>query len=365
VDGPYFPYNFSILAFRAWLGGKHFAKGGGCQNRHDIPYLKPTKETLMPKKHYLTIAAAAMLGLSSLSTAFAGTETTDTSKDGKTVTPPCPVSYITGDFGVTFTSEYISRGIVEADQTKGVIGQPYLDLYFKLYSGDANSWFINSVSAQLSFWADIGSNHSTASAGSTVPDWYEFDWMPGISIGFAQKFTLTVQYFEFDSPAGTFNTARSINANLTYDDSSLLGAFSLHPHFTVLYELGAPGSAGLGPKGWYYELGVAPSYTFLKSSKYPITLAVPFTLGLGDNGGFYSFIDGAGKVHNNSFGYFSTGPSVSVPLAFIPSGFGSWTLTAAYTYYYEGTTVRAADAPPLGSGANSRNVFSGAIGCTF
>jgi hypothetical protein len=313
----------------------------------------------MPKKHYLTIAAAAMLGLSTLSTAFAGTETAAPGKETKQVTPPCPVTYITGDFGVTFTSEYISRGIVEADQTKGVIAQPYLDIYIKLYSGDANSWFINSVSAQLSFWSDIGSNHSTSPPGSTTPDWYEFDWDPGVSVTFAQKFTLLVQYFEFDSPADTFNTARSIDANLTFDDSSLLGAFSMHPHATVLWELGAPGAAGLSPKGWYYEFGVAPSYTFLPKSNYPITLAAPFTIGLGDSR-FYEF---AG--HDNNFGYFCVGPSVSVPLAFIPSGFGSWTLTAAYTYYYEGTTVREADAPPLGSGANSRNVFSGAIGCTF
>ena len=306
----------------------------------------------MPK-HYLTIAAAAMLGLSSLSTALAGTETAAPGKETKQVTPPCPVSYITGDFGVTFTSEYISRGIVQADQTKGVIAQPYLDLYIKLYSGDG---FINSVSGQLSFWSDIGSNHSTSPVGSTTPDWYEFDWDPGISVVFAKSFTLTVQYFEFDSPADVFATARSINANIAYDDSGLLGAFALHPHFTVLWELGAPGFAGLKAHGWYYEIGVAPGYTFLKSSKYPITITTPFTLGLGDQSGFYN---------SNTFGYFSVGPNISVPLAFIPSGFGSWTLSAAYTYYYEGTTVRAADAPPLGSGANSRNVFSGAIGCTF
>jgi hypothetical protein len=307
----------------------------------------------MPKKHYLTIAAAAVLGVSSLSSALAGTETAAPGKDVKAVTPPCPVTYITGDFGVTFTTEYISRGIVEADQTKGVIAQPYLDLYFKLYTGTG---FIDAVSAQLSFWADVGSNHSTAHPDATVPDWYEFDWDPGISVTFLDKFTLLTQYFEFDSPSGAFGTARSIDALLTYDDSSLLGPFSLHPHFTVLYELGAPGPAGINPHGWYYELGIAPNYTFMPKSTYPITVAVPFTVGLGDSGGFYG---------NNNFGYFSVGPSVSVPLAFIPSGFGSWTLTAAYTYYYEGTNVREADAPPLGSGANSRNVFSGALGCTF
>jgi hypothetical protein len=316
----------------------------------------------MPKKHYLTIAAAAMLGLSGLSTALAGTETTGT--DSKTVAPPCPVTYITGDFGVTFTSEYISRGIVEADQTKGVIGQPYLDLYFQLYKGDPSSWGINGVSAQLSFWADIGSNHTTASPGSTVRDWYEFDWDPGISVSFAQNFKLLVQYYEFDSPSGAFSTARSINATLSYSDASfwanmpILGAgnFAINPHATVLWELGAPGFAGLQGKGWYYELGIAPSYTFLPKATYPITLSTPVLVGLGDSGGFYG---------NNNFGYFSAGPMISVPLAFIPSGFGSWTVSAAYTYYYEGTTVRAADAPPLGSGANSRNVFSGAIGCTF
>jgi len=309
----------------------------------------------MPKKHYLTIAAAAMLGLSSISTALAGTETAAPGKESKPVATPCPVTYITGDFGVTFTSEYISRGIVEEKQTEGVIAQPYLDLYFKLYSGNG---FINAVSAQLSFWSDIGENHKTAGTGTTLPDWYEFDWDPGISVTFAQKFTLLVQYFEFDSPSGAFNTARSIDANLTFDDSSYLGAFSLHPHATVLWELGSSpgGYAGLKGHGWYYELGIAPSYTFLPKSTYPITVALPVTLGLGDQSGFY---------YSNTFGYLSAGPSVSVPLAFIPSGYGSWTLTAAYTYYYEGNTVRAANAPPVGNGDDSRHVFSGAIGCTF
>jgi hypothetical protein len=336
----------------------------------------------MPKKHYLTIAAAAMLGLSGFSTAFAGTETATT--EGKATTPPAPAvtpgSYITGDFGVTFVSEYDSRGIPQPDQWKGVIAQPYLDLYIKLYSGDANSMFINSVSAQLSFWSDVGSNTDTAAA-NTIPaylkaagvsktvvkplhnalqgsarDWEEFDWDPGVSVTFAQKFTLLAQYFEFDSPAGAFPTTRSIDANLTYDDSWLLGAFSLHPHATVLYELGAPGYAGLQPKGWYYEFGIAPSYTLLPKSNYPITIAIPNTLGLGDDHGFYG---------NNTFGYYSVGPSISVPLAFIPAGFGSWTVTAAYTYYYLGTTIREANFAAGGSGANSRNVFSGALGCTF
>jgi hypothetical protein len=311
----------------------------------------------MPKKHYLTLAAAAMLGLSSLSTALAGTEMAAPGKDTKTVTPPCPVTYITGDFGVTFVSEYLSRGIVQGvDADKGVIAEPYLDLYIKLYSGDANSMGINSVSAQLSFWSNIQSEYKhDHNPGNTTPAWEEFDWDPGLSMVFAQKFTLTVQYFEFDSPAGAFNTARSIDANLVYDDSGFMGPFALHPHVTVLYELGGShgGAAGLKGHGWYEEIGVAPSYTFLPKSTYPITAALPLTVGLSGQSGFY---------FHDFFGYFSGGPSLSVPLAFIPSGFGSWTLTAAYTYYRLGNDVRLASSPGLKS---NRNVWSGAIGCTF
>jgi len=336
----------------------------------------------MPKKHYLTIAAAAFVGLSGLSTAFAGVETSGT--ESKAVVAPTPAaanSYITGDFGVTFTSEYLSRGIVQEKQTEGVIAQPYLDIYIKLWSGTG---FINSVSAQLSFWSDIGSNVATANTAigfptgyvgkhktfpgtntrtDAAPNWEEFDWDPGISVTFAQNFTLLLQYFEFDSPAGAFNTASSLDANLTYNDAGWwtnptlsAASFSIHPHATVLYELGAPGFAGLQPGGWYYELGIAPSWTFLPKATYPITLSLPVTLGLGDDHGFYA---------GNTYGYLAVGPSISVPLAFIPAGFGSWTLTAAYTYYDEGTTVRAANAFPAGNGSESRHVFSGAIGVTF
>jgi hypothetical protein len=309
----------------------------------------------MPKKHYLTIATAAMLGLSGLSTAFAGTEMAAPGKESKAVTPPCPVTYITGDFGVTFVSEYLSRGIVQGpDGDKGVIAEPYLDLYFKLYSGDPNSWGINSVSAQLSFWSNIQSEYRHDHLpGVSTPAWEEFDWDPGASVTFAQKFTLLVQYFEFDSPASAFKTARSIDANLTYDDSAFMGPFSLHPHFTELYELGAPGFAGLKAKGWYSELGIAPSYTFLPKSTYPITVALPVTWGFSGQSGFYG---------SDWFGYLAVGPTVSVPLAFIPSGFGSWTVTAGYTYYRLGNSNRLLSSPGLDS---NRNVWSGALGCTF
>ena len=78
---------------------------------------------------------------------------------------------------------------------------------------------------------------------------------------FAKNFTFTASYFEFDSPASFFDTARSLNFNLAYDDTDLLGKFALHPHFTYLRELMAPGSAGLQKNGNYYEVGLAPGFS--------------------------------------------------------------------------------------------------------
>ena len=152
---------------------------------------------------------------------------------------------------------------------------------------------------------------------------------------FAQKFTLLVQYFEFDSPAGAFSTARSINANLTYDDSSLLGAFALHPHFTVLYELGAPGFAGLTRTAGTTSSASLPA---IPSCRRPPTRSpLPFRLRL-------AWVIPADSTATITSVISPLGRAFSVPLAFIPSGFGSWTATRCLYLYYDGTTVREANA---------------------
>jgi len=295
-----------------------------------------------------SIAAVCALALGSFgfaSTSLAGTE--DSSKDGKEtkqLKEAVKESCITGDLGVTMPTEYISRGLVLENQ--GVIAQPYLDLYFKLYEGTG---FINKVTFNLGLWSSINSH--VQNPYSSTRNWYEFDYTAGFSVTMAKNFTATLSYFEFDSPSDNFDTARSMNLNLAYDDSDLLGAFALHPHFTVLAELNAPGFAGLNGHGWYFEIGVAPSYTFAKGSAYPVTFSVPLTVGLGDDR-FYN---------GDTFGYFSAGAQISVPLAFIPSCYGSWTFSGGYTYYQLGDQVAEATA----TDHKSQHVFQGAIGLTF
>ena len=289
--------------------------------------------------------AVTAAGLMATTVSYAGTEVA-ASKDVKNVVEETKKSFITGDLGVSMVSEYISRGLVLENQ--GAIAQPYLDLYFKLYEGTG---FINSVTAQLGFWSSIHSHVQPDNSTSSTRNWYEFDWTPTIAVTFAKNFTLSLAYFEFDSPADSFNTARSINASLAYNDTDLLGAFALHPHVTVLHELSAPGYAGLGADGMYYEVGIAPGYTFSPKSSYPLTLTVPVTAGFGSNN-FYA---------GDSFGFVSGGLTASVPLAFIPAGYGTWTATAGATYYHLGGNVANATA----SGHEDQYVFSGTVGLAF
>lgn len=303
--------------------------------------------TLSNIKKFGAVAVTAA-GLLATSISYAGTEVAAS----KNVVEETKKSFITGDLGVTVVSEYISRGLVLENQ--GAIAQPYLDIYFKMYEGTG---FINSVTAQLGFWSSIHSHVQPQGSTDTTRNWYEFDWTPTISVAFAKNFTFSLAYLEFDSPASAFDTARSINGTLSYNDSDLLGAFALHPHVSVLRELAAPGFAGLSGQGWYYEVGVAPSYTVASKSTYPVTFTVPVTAGFGSHH-FYA---------GNGFGYVSTGLNASVPLAFIPSGYGTWTATAGYTYYYLGTNAsNITDAEGRNAiSSRDQHVFSGAIGMTF
>jgi len=300
-------------------------------------------------------------------TAMAGTEVAS-GKESKAVVEEAKKSYITGDLGFTVTTDYYSRGILQTPSA-GAKFQPYLDLYFALYSDDKG--FINNVTFNLGFWANIESVDKyytgkfvpgpigSLSSGNRTAAWEEFDWMPGIAVTFAKNFTLTTTYLEFDSPNQYFSAARSINFNLAYNDSDILGMWALHPHITFLQEL--DGHAGLakaspGSLGQYYEVGIAPAFTFMKDSKYAPTLTLPVTAGFGSNG-FYG----------TGFGYFSAGGTISVPLAFIPSGFGAWTASVGGTYYYLGPqTADVAGAFTWSNGdRNNAGVAFATLGLTF
>jgi len=334
-------------------------------------------------------ASLALCGFAAVPmTAQAGTDETASGKESKAVVEEAKKSYISGDLGVQFVTSYYSRGILQGPQGQaGFDAQPYLDLYFQLYAGTG---FVDKVTLNLGLWSNIASDPSPGvndpfRGGNGVEgrngrlrnvrigpvtaglaSWTEFDWMPGVSFVFAKNFTLTTSYFEFDYPSQGASPQRSLNVSLAYDDTDLLGMWALHPHFTFLQELTGNangGHVGLGladtatssSLGQYYEVGIAPAFTFMKDSKYAPTLTIPVTAGFGSSG-FYG----------TGFGYASAGLTVSVPLAFIPSGFGSWTANFGGTYYYLGkNTARANAQYSNGFADHDAGVGFAGIGLTF
>ena len=297
-----------------------------------------------------SLAAACTLTLASLalaSTSLAGTAAP--AKETKVIKETIKESCITGDIGLAVVSNYVSRGVVNENQ--GFIAQPYLDLYFKLYEGDG---FVNKVSLNGGLWSSLHSNKTFASPGTSLGAWYEFDWTVGLAVTFAKNFTLTTSWFDFDF-VSSGGRAGSLNMNLAYDDTDLLGAWALHPHVAVLKNMignavGVPG----GELGWYYEVGIAPSYTFDKSGTCPVTVTLPLNVGLGSE-----------TYNGDDYGYFSAGINASVPLAFVPECYGSWTLSSGVTYYNLGDNAAAASAPAITNGDNDQFVFSGSIGLAF
>lgn len=298
-------------------------------------------------KHSIAASCAlalAAFGFSSTASAGTGKEV----KEMKDVKEVVKESCITGDIGVQIVSQYVSRGAVLENQ--GFIAQPYLDLYFKLYSGDG---FINNVSLALGLWSSLHSENTqqgaaTGTGESTTPCWYEFDYTVGLSVTFAKNFTLSGTYLEYNYPNDNFTTQRGLQFKLAYNDADLLGKFALNPYFKYEIWLENPDAAS------YFEVGITPGF-----DAGPVRVNFPFVAGFGA-GNFYG---------DGGFAYASGGVVLSYGLAFIPECYGKWSINAGYTLYYldAGNSLDDFNTGPGGVRDQSEweSVFSGGIGLVF
>ncbi|MFQ5658275.1 MAG: hypothetical protein ACE5G5_12095 [Candidatus Methylomirabilales bacterium] len=230
--------------------------------------------------------------------------------------------------GVDFPTAYYFRGILQ--EKNGFFAQPYGDVTINLYEAEKG---LNSVDATVGVW----NSFQTKSPG--VPDdptgWYEVDLYGGVTVGFLDNWEVGGIYTAYISPNDSFETTQEIAFSLAYDDSDLLGTFSLSPHFLVAVEF--QGGGATGPDlGTYIELGVEPGLTLIESEEYPVSLSIPLTLGL-SAGNYYQ--DPTGR--DSTFGYFDGGLIFSVPLAFIPVDYGSWDFSAGVHLLALGDSTKA------------------------
>lgn len=157
-------------------------------------------------------------------------------------------------------------------------------------------------------WAALGSEPYAGSGGNRFT---EFDYGPGFVVGFADRWTLVGYYNCWTSPAGVYGDGHWLSATLEFDDHGLLpGGFSLEPFLQVAHEFDNKDAPGLS-----FEPGIRPNLTFFEDRAHPVNAGLLVTAGLGS--GYYG----------GDYGYFATGPQVSVDLS------NGWKLSAECLYY--------------------------------
>jgi hypothetical protein len=234
--------------------------------------------------------------------------------------------------GVDWTSAYFFRGIKQ--ETEDLILQPYGEITFKLVE---NAGALTSLSLTAGMWNSLHTG-PTGSDSLTATDpkvWYELDGYGKLSAVLFEDLTASAIYTAYLSPNNVFNSVQEVAFGVSYNDAKLLGPFALNPSVLVAFEFDGQADAG-ADEGIYAQIGIAPGYTFLSDSKYPLSLSIPLAVGLSLSD-YYEF----GIGSDDTFGYFSAGATLSVPLAFIPAEFGKWVIKGGVQVLVLGDNLKA------------------------
>ena len=228
-------------------------------------------------------------------------------------------------FNLEFSDKYLTpRGMIVQD--KGLTIQPLFLAFVNVYNGAPES-FINSVTFVPGFWNDFATSPIPAhlTAGSKKTSWVEYDPILGVSIGFAKNFKLDVTYTEFAMQILDIGTSQHLETKLSYDDSSAMGAFAMHPYVSYWKELNgkATAAANFGvPESYYFEVGIAPSMTFGKTKvEMPIRVLLP-------DKNFY----GQTFAPSSTVGLWEIGLKATMPMTFMPAGYGHWNFHVGARY---------------------------------
>ena len=252
---------------------------------------------------------------------------------------------------MTLRSAYVTpRGLV-VNQDRGLVTQAIGAMVLPLYSGHG----ILDVAVIIGAWSSVHTDQGDAKVGP----WNEFDFFANLKLTFLKKLDVGAAYVVFVSPPGNFQSEHNLEFTLSFDDSSYLHGFGLHPYAKFFWAVAGDSTVVLGQKGGTMdvELGLGPSYTVKlgKSPRYPLALSAPIWLTVGPE----SFW---GTTQN--LGVFVAGLNFSLGLGFIPRRFGSWHLVGGIQDYYLINDNLVAAATALGN-SDSRNRVMGYGGFGF
>lgn len=242
---------------------------------------------------------------------------------------------------VEFADKYVTpRGQIVRD--KGLTIQPLLLAFLTLHEGEG---YISHFKFIGGVWADYGTSGVSEHppyGSSPKTNYTEIDPIFGVSIGLAKAATLDVTYTAFVEQILDIETSHHLEVKLSIDDTPWLKAFALHPYVSFWRELDGKSTAaqvpyavfGVSPntgnatppdEGYYFEVGVNPGFTIKAAGdlkfEFPCRVLLP-------SDDFYGeFYDDASTV-----GLYEVGVKTSIPLKFMPKGYGFWSIHAGYKY---------------------------------
>ena len=233
--------------------------------------------------------------------------------------------------GIGWASAYYFRGIA-TDQNGGNNVQPYAEIGFRFLE---NMGPLTSLTVSPGIWTNLHTGGGLVVPPSDPKGWTETDFYFKVSAVWWEVLTTSATFTYYSSPNNTFTTYSDIGLGFSLNDSKWLGAFALNPSVLFAFETTGEALVADGKKGIYVQIGLAPGYTFFAESSYPLTVSLPMTLGLSAKD--YYTVNG----QNQTVGYFSWGPLITMPLKFIPANFGSWSAKAGVQFLVLNTNLKA------------------------
>lgn len=211
------------------------------------------------------------------------------------------------------------------DEFRRVILQPYLEMDVTLHEGEEGEP-IDRIDLVLWTWSSV---HSRRTFATHAPEaWYEADVYAGLRFSVLQMLELWGGWVAYSSPNGAFPTLQRLVFEAYLDDEAWLGPWALNPSVELDVELVGQDDSG-EQRGVYFQIGIAPEVTIERIQDFdlgvwPVTISFPLVAGFS----LYQYYEDA-SGDDDHFGFVQATIQVSVPLPFVPSDYGSWSVRAA------------------------------------
>jgi hypothetical protein len=249
--------------------------------------------------------------------------------------------FITLRAGVDLTTQYFSRGILQENQ--GAIGQPWIELRAHLYQGNGP---ISDVFLLGRNWNSFHSGPTgTGGADSSSPaSWFETKATFGLGVQFFKVLTVSGGYTISFSPNDRFETTEEMFVwgeladkelwNLKGEVGFLKWEFDgIRLQGGFVWETDGQRNPGVND-GVYAEIGAKPGVTLHPCEDFTARLSVPVVVGFN----VFEYYETPGKG-DAPFGFFSLGFEGEVPLKWISSRWGEWSIYGSITWYNLGQNV--------------------------